>query len=117
MNMHPHSDQLYALAKLLGIEFTEDGVILAPSLPLESYSFQSPLIGMEKSTAGYRGWYNPSAAGTWRIQLRLPASEAKKVRRIDVNEKEQAVKGSPEGFFKFSGASAPGKSLRWSVQM
>jgi len=116
MNMHPHSDQLYGAVKLLGIEFGEDGVNLAPILPLDAYSFDSPLIGVEKSISGYRGHYNPSVAGTWIITLCLSAAEAETLTRLEVNGTVQPLKRTAVGAFQFRGASSPGKPLRWSVQ-
>src|SRR5260370_37955141 len=56
LNMHTHACPLYSLAKLLGLEFTESGVLLAPRLPLSSFRFESPLLGLIKSARGYEGW-------------------------------------------------------------
>ena len=63
MNMHRHAWPLYSAAKLLGIEFTEAGVDLAPTLPQTEFSFRSRLVGLEKSAKGYQGWYAPTKAG------------------------------------------------------
>ena len=71
-NLHSHACTLYSAAKLLGMEFTPDGVDLAPALPLDAYRFESPLIGVIKKGAAYEGWYQPSQAGEWRIRIRLP---------------------------------------------
>ena len=117
MNMHPHSDQLYAISKLLGIEFTEEGFTLVLSLPLNTYSFSSALVGVEKSPAGYTGWYSPSVAGTWAIELLLPAAEADKITRIEVNDKSQSLKRTAKGAFRLMGESAVGKPLSWTVRM
>jgi len=117
MNAHSHSEQLYGVAKLLGIEFTEHGVTLAPILPLDVYSFSSPLIGVEKSSAGYRGWYSPSVAGTWTVALRLPATEAEKVTHLEVDGTTQPLARTADGAFELRGASEPGKPLSWSVRM
>jgi hypothetical protein len=76
---------------LLGVEFTEAGVDLAPRLPLESYRFDSPLLGVIKTPAGYEGWYAPSKAGEWRIRLKLTVN----------------------GTIEIRGKSAPGKPFRW----
>ena len=88
-NLHSHACTLYSAAKLLGLEFTEAGLDLAPRLPLESYRFDSPLVGVVKSKGGYEGWYAPSKAGEWRIRL--------------------------NGAIEIRGKSAPGEPMRWSV--
>jgi hypothetical protein len=90
-NLHSHACTLYSAAKLLGVEFTEAGVDLAPRLPLESYRFDSPLLGVIKTPAGYEGWYAPSKAGEWRIRLKLTVN----------------------GTIEIRGKSAPGKPFRW----
>jgi hypothetical protein len=95
-NLHSHACTLYSAAKLLGLEFTEAGLDLAPRLPLESYRFDSPLVGLVKGPAGYEGWYAPSKAGEWRIRLRLPDRP-------------------PDGAIEIRGKSAPGAPMRWSV--
>ena len=58
--MHTHACPLYALTKLLGLDFTPDGLNLAPALPLTNFRFESPLLGLIKSARGYEGWYNPA---------------------------------------------------------
>ena len=116
MNMHSHSELLYGAAKLLGIEFEEKGVSLAPVLPVAAYKFDSHLIGMEKSISGYSGYYNPAVSGTWTITVRLPAGEAEALAHIEVNGTGQPLKRAPGGELQFRGASEPGKPLRWSVR-
>src|ERR1035438_4869838 len=72
LNLHSHACSLYSAAKLLGIEFTESGIELRPGLPVESYRFESPLVGVIKSAGGsYEGWYQPSQAGAWKIAVWL----------------------------------------------
>src|SRR5208337_2073910 len=115
MNMHPHSDQLCSIAKLLGVEFTEKGLILAPTLPLDAYSFDSPLIGIRKSAGQYEGWYAPLVAGTWTVTVRLPAAEAARLVRLEVNGQSEPLRRAAEGALEFNGDSSPGKPLRWLV--
>ena len=93
-NLHSHACTLYSAAKLLGIDFTAAGVELTPGLPLESYRFDSPLIGVSKGPDGYEGWYAPGRAGDWRIVLRLA-----------------------DGAIELRGKSAPGKPMRWKVRI
>jgi hypothetical protein len=116
MNMHPHSDQLYAAAKLLGVEFTEKGLRLAPTLPLDEFSFDSPLVGIKKSSGQYEGWYAPLVAGTWTVTVRLPAADAERFIHGEVNGSKQALRRTADGALEFSGESAPGIPLRWSLR-
>jgi hypothetical protein len=117
MNMHPHAVPLYSAAKLFGVEFTEKGLILAPTLPLDAYSFDSPLIGVKKSSGQYEGWYAPLVAGTWTVTVRLPAAEAERFAHVEVNGSKQALRRTADGALEFKGESAPGRPLRWSVRV
>ncbi|MGA2183457.1 MAG: hypothetical protein ABSH47_10540 [Bryobacteraceae bacterium] len=116
MNLHSHACSLYSLAKLLGLEFQEHGLRLAPGLPLDTYRFESPLVGLVKTTAGYEGWYAPSKPGTWEIHLTLPVDEARRLSRMEVNGARVRVVPSPDGVILLRGASAPGKPFRWSAR-
>ncbi|MHB1936408.1 MAG: GH36-type glycosyl hydrolase domain-containing protein [Acidobacteriaceae bacterium] len=117
MNMHPHAWPLYSAAKLLGIEFTKKGVSIRPALPLPAYSFTSPLIGFEKSSEGYEGWYGPPAStGAWTLTLQLQEEEVKKFTRVKVNGAEVSPRLTLERAIEIEGVSAPGKPLRWSMR-
>ena len=95
MNLHSHACMLYALTKVLGIEFTPVGLRIAPVPPLESWRFETPLVGLAKTATGYEGWYAPLVAGEWEIEFVPPGGGAPRV---------------------IKGRSAPGKPLKWSVR-
>jgi hypothetical protein len=116
MNMHPHAWQLYTAAKLIGVEFNEHGVELAPTLPLDAYTFGSPLLGLKKSQAGYEGWYAPGVGGECKITLRLPRPESARLRDVEVNSRKQRAKPGADGSIRLEGSSSPGKPLRWAVR-
>jgi hypothetical protein len=116
LNLHSHACTLYSAAKLLGIEFTESGVDLALRLPLESYRFDSPLIGVSRGPAGYEGWYAPSKAGEWHIRLKLPAEEARRLSRTEINGAKARANRSADGAIELRGKSAPGTPLRWALR-
>jgi hypothetical protein len=117
MNAHAHAWPLYSAAKLLGIEFTPQGVSLKPSLPLPAYRFASRLLGLEKSARGYEGWYATHPhKGTWTVTLHLPADEAKKAARVEVNGIEMPLLLTADGAIQIQGESAD-KPLRWSVSI
>lgn len=115
LNMHTHACPLYSAAKLLGLEFTGAGVVLAPRLPLESFRFDSPLLGLVKTARGYEGWYNPSVRNTWAIRLSLPAEESQRMKRAEVNGAEIPSRWA-EGAIELKGEGGNGKPLRWSVE-
>ena len=116
MNLHPHAWTLYAVPKLLGVEFTGEGVAIEPALPLPEYRFRSPLLGLERSASGYEGWYAPLLEGEWEIGLRLAPAEAARLSRVTVNGRRAAVKAGADGLLRMRGASRPGTPLRWRVE-
>jgi hypothetical protein len=114
MNMHPHAWPLYDVPRLLGVKFSVEGVDLAPCLPLPAYRFESPLLGLVKSSHGYNGWYAPDKAGEWQFRLHLPEVERQRFTRLIVNGEEQML-GWTEDCLQWSGMSLPGSPLRWSL--
>jgi hypothetical protein len=114
LNMHTHACPLYSLAKLLGLEFTEAGVVLAPSLPLASFRFDSPLLGLIKSARGYEGWYNPLTRNTWSVRISLSAEELKRFQKIEVNGNRMHPRIT-EGVLEMRGIGGDGSPMRWSV--
>ncbi len=115
MNMHPHAWPLYCVPKLLGVEFTEEGVELAPTLPMAEYEFSTRLLGLRRTATGYEGWYEPLRPGTWKMRLRLPEAEAPRFKTLEVNGKKRQATLGPPGEFEFSGTSAAGNPLRWRL--
>jgi Glycosyl hydrolase 36 superfamily, catalytic domain/Glycosyltransferase family 36 len=115
LNMHTHACPLYALSKLIGVEFTESGVTLAPKLPLAAFRFESPLLGIVKSAQGYEGWYNPSSQSTYTIRLKVPADDAKGLSLVEVNGEKIDARRVDEAF-EMRGRGGAGTPLRWSVR-
>ena len=114
MNMHRHAWPLYSAAKLLGIEFNEAGVDLAPTLPQPRYSFRSKLVGLVKSEKSYDGWYAPARAGSWTIRLSFAADEPA-FKTLTVNGVAQTATPQPDGTIQFNATSTPDQPLRWSL--
>ena len=114
LNMHTHACPLYSLAKLLGLEFTEAGMVLAPRLPLSSFRFDSPLLGLIKSAHGYEGWYNPSKRNTWSVRLFLSPEELRRLQKIEVNGNRMHPRVT-EGVVEMRGVGGEGNPMRWSV--
>ena len=117
LNLHSHACSLYSAAKVLGIEFTEEGVDLKPALPASPYRFASPLLGLARSATGeYEGWYEPSRAGRWSLRIELPVEDAAHITHAEVNSKVTPLKKLAHGAFELNGGSEPGKPLRWALR-
>lgn len=114
MNMHPHAWPLYTVAKLLGVDFREDGVDFAPSLPLAKYSFDSPLLGFRRSGRGYVGSYAPLESGSWKIKIRLPEADLAKLRQVTVNGTASRIQSGARTI-ELRGEGDRKKPLRWEV--
>jgi hypothetical protein len=116
MNMHPHAVPLFALTKLIGAEFTPDGLTLAPAVPLDSYSFRSPLLGLERTPKGYSGWYAPSGdGGEWTVWLQVP--DANRFKYLKVNGIDMQINlaaGSPVVIHGHGDRASP---LSWAVSV
>ena len=114
LNMHAHAWPLYACVKLLGTEFRLDGIRFKPDLPLDEYEFNSPLLGFRKASPGYSGWYGPKTAGHWRIEIALPETISRRLKKLTVNGKQETLH-SDDGRISFGGISSPGAPLRWDI--
>jgi hypothetical protein len=113
-NMHSHACPLYSCAKLLGLEFTEDGVAFAPTLPVTTLRWASPLLGLVKTSSGYEGWYNPMSQNTYSVHLQLTPEEIKHFSRIEVNGNRIRTRISG-GVITMRGLGGGGTPMRWKV--
>ena len=114
LNVHSHACSLYSASKLLGMEFTGAGMKLNLALPVESYRFDSPLVGVVRKGRRFEGWYAPLRAGEWTVEVRLPSDVVKSVSHIEVNGKRVRMQRRGDGVVVVSGTSAPGKPLQWA---
>ena len=114
-NLHPHAWPLYDVTRLVGINFTLEGVELRPTLLQDNYKFSSSLIGIEKTKNGYSGWYNPVKEDIWKISLELSNRELEKIDfvLINGNEKEFTIK---ENHVFLNGESKLNKPLLWEIK-
>ncbi len=116
LNLHAHACSLYSIAKLLGVEFTEDGISLSPDLPVESYRLDSTLLGVIKKSAGhFEGWYAPSQAGNWTLKIALPERVAKRILHVEVNGARIPTKKLADGTIVVTGSSESNKPLLWAI--
>ena len=114
MNMHPHSTTINALTKLIGAEFTVGGLVLTPVLPLDTYRFHSPLLGLERTSSGYSGWYAPSGkGGDWTIELRIPG--AARFRRLRINGVDKTIRLAAGDPVIISGHGERDAPLTWAL--
>ena len=114
LNMHTHACPLYSAAKLLGLEFTETGIALAPSLPVPAFRFESLLIGIIKTASGYEGWYAPQTQNTYSIRIKLSPEELKRFGRVEVNGnryRSRVVNGAIE----LRGLGGAGTPVKWAL--
>jgi Glycosyl hydrolase 36 superfamily, catalytic domain len=114
LNMHSHTWPLYSSTKLLGLEFHSDGLRFHPTIPLSQYEFSSPLVGFEKTSRGYSGWYAPTIAGRWSIRIRLPHADLVRMKQVQINGVNHVLQPTEQGV-QFSGQSQPAKPLRWRL--
>jgi hypothetical protein len=115
MNMHQHAWPLYSVTKLMGVEFSPEGVDLAPTIPKERFKFHSPLIDLEKTSEGYSGKYSPKTAGRWRITLKLDKKELQRISGAEINGKNEEIV-RVEDRIVFQGESTSNKPLRWVLK-
>ncbi len=116
MNLHSHACSLYSLTKLLGLEFTETGVQLRPVLPLDSWSFESTLLGVQKLSTGYEGWYAPLTPGSWEIRIRLPKQELARLTKAEVNGRSVDALPLADGTVALRGNGSTAEPLRWALR-
>jgi hypothetical protein len=114
LNMHTHACPVYSATKLFGLEFTEAGVAIAPGLPLSSFRFESPLLGIVKSSGGYEGWYAPTTQNTWSVRVKLTADELKHLTRAEVNGNRVRARVA-DGALELRGLGGGGTPFRWSL--
>ena len=88
--------------------------MLAPKLPLESFRFESPLLGVIKTAKGYEGWYNPSVRNTYSISLSLSAEDAKRLQKAEVNGMKVRAHTN-ERTIELRGEGGAGSAFRWSL--
>jgi hypothetical protein len=115
MNMHSHAWPLYSITKLVGLEFSTEGVDLAPAIPKQRFKFSSPLLDLEKTSEGYSGKYAPKVAGKCRVTLKLDQKELHRISRLEVSGKGEKVVREGDRIV-FQGESTPDKPLRWVLK-
>jgi hypothetical protein len=118
LNLHSHACAMYSATKLFGLAFTENGLALSPDVPVESFRFESTLVGVIKSPGGiYEGWYAPSQSRNWTIKIAFPQRKALKVTHAEINGVATDSKSHIDNVVILTGRSEPGKPLRWRIQV
>jgi len=114
LNMHTHACPLYSATKLLGLEFTETGIALAPALPVPAFRFESPLVGIIKTANGYEGWYAPQTQNTYSVRVKLSPEELKRLGRAEVNGNRYRSR-IVDGAIELRGLGGAGTQVKWSL--
>ena len=114
MNVHPHTVTLFGISKLIGAEFTPGGLTLTPALPLETYAFRSPLLGLERHAAGYEGWYAPSG-GSIDCSIHFRVTDGARLKNLRVNGVAHEFKRAADGSIAITGRASGTEPLRWSL--
>lgn len=73
LNVHVHTSPLRALAGLLGIEPTADGIALTPRVPSERFAVHWPRLGVEMRPDRVAGYFVAASAGRHVVDLALPS--------------------------------------------
>jgi hypothetical protein len=113
-NLHTHAWPLYSITRLIGIDFTSEGVELKPTIPKDSFKFKSSLIGLEKTKSGYSGWYKPKIEGRWKVTIELSSEDLVKINSIltNGNENEFMVLGNR---IVMTGESKIEQPFKWEI--
>ena len=115
LNLHAHACSLYSASKLLGLEFTPEGLNLNLALPSDSYRFDSPLVGVAKSHGRLEGWYAPSRSGSWKVRITLPETAIEKLTHAEVNGKRVPLNKPAKGVLEVAGEGSAQKPMRWAL--
>jgi len=113
-NLHPHAWPLYDIIRLVGINFTREGIEINPTLPKDSFELITSLFGLKKSHNGYSGWYNPKKEGKWNLSFKMTDKEIKNIKSISIN----GVKSDysiDKGFLNLIGENKIDKPLTWQI--
>lgn len=114
-DLQVHASALFSMTKLLGLEFFEAGVSWSPGIPVPSFRFESPLLGLIKTQDGYEGWYNPSSQNTWSVRLKLTGDELKKIPRVEANGEQVHRPRIVDSAIEMRGTGGGGLPMKWKV--
>jgi hypothetical protein len=112
MNMHPHAWQLYSVTKLLGIEFTGNGLCIEPLIPVNEYRFSSELFSFERHNNVFKGSYMPVKSGVYEIYIKIPGNPGS----LKVNGKKESINIDNKGNIFFRGKGGGSKALTFEIK-
>jgi hypothetical protein len=114
LNLHPHAWPLYNIFNFLGVRFIKDGIEFTPKFPKDEYRIISKIIGFERKSNTYQGFYAPLTTGDFLIKIILDAKELSKIKKAEVNGKEiqfEVLQNS----IQFRGKASSTQSLAWKL--
>ena len=72
MNLNLHANFLNSVIRLVGINFTMEGLVIDPKLPREEFHFKTPTIALDVDPMRISGFYKPLRKGECFIRVRKP---------------------------------------------
>src|SRR4051794_36930903 len=107
--MHQPAWALFDAVKLAGVEPTADGYRIVPSLPMKSFSFELPRVGVTAAPGALRGYVRPEAGGVLRMRVAAPAGAVARV------EGRRVASSREGGLVVFSLPARADVAAHWEV--
>ncbi|NVM56224.1 MAG: hypothetical protein HWN66_21185, partial [Candidatus Helarchaeota archaeon] len=79
MNLNLHANFLSSIIKLVGINFTYDGLTIDPRLPHNKFKFWTPVFALETDENKIEGFYRPVIDSDCLIRVRKPKHWTKNI--------------------------------------
>ncbi|NVM30511.1 MAG: hypothetical protein HWN65_16850 [Candidatus Helarchaeota archaeon] len=79
MNLNLHANFLSSIIKLVGINFTFEGLTIDPKLPYNKFRFRTPVFTLETDENKIKGFYRPSSDSDCLIRVRKPEDWTKNI--------------------------------------
>ncbi|NHJ26369.1 MAG: hypothetical protein EAX89_17455, partial [Candidatus Lokiarchaeota archaeon] len=115
-NLHPHAWPLYNTKHLMGISFTIEGLEIKPKFPKNKYRFSSRIIGLERNSGFYKGFYSPIREGYYVIKIFLDTKELNQIEKVIVNGTQEEFEIAKNSI-QFKGKGSFNQPLSWKIYM
>jgi hypothetical protein len=115
MNLNLHANFLNSIIRLIGINFTLDGLEIDPKLPCEDFRLKTPRIALDVKPMRITGFYKPLKQDECVIRVRKPKNWSGKI--VALIEKQNAGKNfSIEGDWLILKVLLPETGLHFSLE-
>jgi len=115
-NLHPHAWPLYNTKHLMGISFTIEGLEINPKFPKNKYRFSSRIVGLERNSGFYKGFYSPIREGYYVIKIFLDTKELNQIEKVIVNGTQEEFEIAKNSI-QFKGKGSFNQPLSWKIYM